>query len=261
MILRTLLSTAAKSASPKRWLTLLGACAAIAAVGGVALAAAIGGPPASPQSSKGGKTPPPTPTITQEPSNPTTSTSATFAFTDAQAGVSFQCKLDSAAWTACTSPKTYTGLKLGMHGFNVRALDSAGNKSEAASYSWTIVAQQSGQPFTISGTTLDALYPGVTRALPLTIANPNGVAISVTSLIVTVQAGSSNAGCDGPTNLTVTQSDVSSTNALTVPANGQVTLPSGTVHAPQIAMKDLATNQDACKGATYSLSYSGSAHS
>jgi hypothetical protein len=259
--MRTFLSTAAKSASPRRWLTLLGAFALLAAVGGVALAAA-GGSPAAPQtSSKGGKTPPPAPTITQAPPASTSSTSATFAFTDAQAGVTFQCKLDSAAWAACASPKGYSGLALGKHDFNVRAVDAAGNVSSAATYSWKIVADTSGQPFTISGTALGALYPGVTRALPLTIRNPNTVAIVVTSLSVTIQPGSSNAGCDGSTNLAVTQSNVSSTNTLTVPAAGQVTLPSGTVSAPAILMRDLATNQDACKGATYSLSYGGSAHS
>jgi Big-like domain-containing protein len=204
---------------------------------------------------------PPKPLLTQTPPASTDATSATFAFSDGEAGVSFQCKLDSGAWASCASPKSYSGLAVGKHDFSVRALDAAGNISSAATYSWKIVAQTSGQPFTITGTATGALYPGVTRALALTIRNPNTVAIVVTSLTVTVQPGSSNAGCDGPTNLSVTQSSLSSTNTLTVPASGQVTLPSGTVSAPQLLMKDLPTNQDACKGATYSLSYSGSAHS
>jgi hypothetical protein len=204
---------------------------------------------------------PPKPLLTQTPPASSSSTSATFAFADGESGAAFQCKLDGGAWSACTSPKAYDGLAVGKHDFNVRALDAAGNLSTAATWSWTIVAQTSGQPFTISGTAVGALYPGVSRELPLTLTNPNSVAIAVTSLTVTVGAGSSNAGCDGPANLAVTQSDVSSTNTVTVPAGGHVTLPSGTVSAPQILMKDLSTNQDACKGATYNLTYAGSAHS
>jgi hypothetical protein len=50
---------------------------------------------------------PPTPTITQHPTDPTSSTDVTFAFTDAQANVHFECRLDSGAWTTCTSPTGY----------------------------------------------------------------------------------------------------------------------------------------------------------
>ena len=39
-------------------------------------------------------------------------------------GLHFQCKLDSAAWTACASPKTYTSLRAGTHTLRVRAIDS-----------------------------------------------------------------------------------------------------------------------------------------
>lgn len=204
---------------------------------------------------------PPKPTLTQTPPNPSASSDATFAFTDREAGVGFQCSLDNASFSACTSPKSYSGLKDGSHEFVVRAVDAAGNRSASTSYTWRVAAATTGLPFTISGGYGGLLYPGKTGDLALRISNPNGSTIYVTSLTVTIQAGSSNAGCDGQRNLTVTQSNVSSANPLTVPANGSVTLPSGAVSAPSVTMLNLATNQDACKGATYTFAYSGSSHS
>jgi large repetitive protein len=82
---------------------------------------------------------PPAPTITSKPANPTNQTSASFSFTDTQAGVSFLCKLDASAFSACTSPQTYSGpLSDGKHTFSVKAQDAIGNKSSAVSYTWTI---------------------------------------------------------------------------------------------------------------------------
>jgi hypothetical protein len=204
---------------------------------------------------------PPKPTLTQTPPSPSASASATFAFADSEAGVAFECALDGGAYATCASPKAYSGLRDGGHSFSVRALDAAGNRSAAAGYSWRVLASSSGLPFTISGGYGGTLYPGKTGALALRVSNPNGVPILVTSLTVTIQSGSTKAGCDGPANLQVTQSNVSETNALPVPANGSVTLPFGGVSAPQLLMRNLATNQDACKGAVFSFAYSGSSHS
>ena len=79
--------------------------------------------------------------IDSQPSNPTTSTSATFTFhgSDPTGQDSFECSLDGATFTPCTSPKTHNGLALGNHSFAVRAKDTAGNMDATpASYSWTI---------------------------------------------------------------------------------------------------------------------------
>ena len=204
---------------------------------------------------------PPRPTLLQQPANPSASDSATFAFSDRETPVSFECSLDGAAYAACASPKTYTGVAAGTHRFSVRAVDPAGNRSGSTDYSWRATPATTGQPFTISGGYGGLLYPGKTADLALRVTNPNGDAIVVEGLTVTIQAGSSKAGCDGPANLQLTQSNVSAANPLTIPANSSVTLPAGAVSAPQVLMRNLATNQDACKGATFSFSYSGSAHS
>src|SRR6185312_2587285 len=152
---------------------------------------------------------PPKPQLTQQPPNLSASDSATFAFRDREAGVTFACSLDGGAYASCTSPKTYSGLANGVHRFDVRAQDAAGNRSGVTEDNWRVAATSTGLPFTISGGYGGLLYPGKTADLALRVSNPNGVAILVTSLVVSVQPGSSNAGCDGPGNLTVRASNVS----------------------------------------------------
>ncbi len=78
-------------------------------------------------------------TITSGSAATTSSTNATFAFTSSEPAT-FECQLDGASFTACTSPKQYTGLALGSHTFAVRATDTAGNVETApATWSWKIV--------------------------------------------------------------------------------------------------------------------------
>ena len=88
-----------------------------------------------------GSTPPPPPpadTTAPEhhhhlgPADPTTSTSASFAFTSNESGSRSQCKLDAGAYAACTSPKAYSALSAGSHTFSVRATDAAGNADASA---------------------------------------------------------------------------------------------------------------------------------
>ncbi|MCL4830278.1 MAG: tandem-95 repeat protein [Caldilinea sp.] len=76
-------------------------------------------------------------TLTSAPANPSTQRSASFAFTGA--GVGFECSLDGAPFAPCTSPQVYDGLAYGMHTFQVRARNAAGQTGAAHRYMWTIV--------------------------------------------------------------------------------------------------------------------------
>lgn len=54
-------------------------------------------------------------------------------------GLSFECSLDAAAFTACVSPQQYSGLAQGEHTFEVRAVDPAGNADPTPeAYTWTV---------------------------------------------------------------------------------------------------------------------------
>jgi putative metal-binding protein len=64
-------------------------------------------------------------------------TNATFAF-EAPGATLFQCSLDHAAFTACSSAKSYSGLGSGQHTFAVRAIDAAGNVGLPVERHWSI---------------------------------------------------------------------------------------------------------------------------
>jgi plastocyanin len=76
-------------------------------------------------------------TVTGGPGNPTTSTSATFAFT-ADETATFACSIDGGAAACDTGTVTYTGLSVGSHTFSVTATDLAGNVSVPVTSTWTI---------------------------------------------------------------------------------------------------------------------------
>jgi hypothetical protein len=94
-------------------------------------------------------TTPPGSVIVDKPAASTQSTSATFVFAAGEQNVSFECSLDAAAFSACSSPKELTGLSAGEHTFRVRAIDSAGNvEPEPESHTWTVQVVDTTPPTT-----------------------------------------------------------------------------------------------------------------
>lgn len=84
----------------------------------------------------------PTATITSSPSELTNSTTASFSFSGVDTGGSglagFLVSIDGGAFESATSPKVYTGISSGLHSFEVKAVDNAGNIGEPDSFNWEI---------------------------------------------------------------------------------------------------------------------------
>ncbi|NTX62946.1 Ig-like domain repeat protein [Myxococcus sp. CA051A] len=78
-------------------------------------------------------------TIVTGPSGTTNSTSATFTFTSSETPVTFECALDGASFTDCSTPATYDTLSQGSHTLAVRARDATGNlDATPATRTWTV---------------------------------------------------------------------------------------------------------------------------
>ena len=200
------------------------------------------------------------PRLDQKPPDPSSTATTTFAWSATSSDTAaFECSRENGAFEACSSPLTYAAptTNSGLHQFAVRARDAAGTVSAVTTYGWK-VDKGSPQRFTISGS-VSGLTPGVLRRIPVTLANPNDAPIYVTSLTTTLSTG---LGACGPANYEVLQSSASDAGPILVPAAGSVTL-SGSLesYAPRVRLVDLPVNQDACKGAVVTLSYTGSAHS
>ncbi len=107
----------------------------------------------------------------------TNSTSALFRFTSTEESVSFQCALDTAEFSSCSSPLTFTVTE-GTHTFRVRAIDAAGNIDPTpASYTWTV----------------DTTPPTVTITAP----TQGGTTGSTGTILYTVSDGSVSCTLDG----------------------------------------------------------------
>lgn len=80
-------------------------------------------------------------TIDSGPAAGSTVTTDDVAFGFSVAGETsptFECKLDSGSWAACTSPKTVAGLPNGARTWSVRAIDRAGNAGATTARTFTV---------------------------------------------------------------------------------------------------------------------------
>lgn len=157
-----------------------------------ALALVVG--PLAAGASAAPKRKPPAPVVTAKPASPTNEQSATFAFTNTQAGVTFECSLDGAAFSACTSPKTYAGpLGEATHQFKVRAKDSAGTASGVTIAAW-VVDLTAPAPPALSGVPTPSPTSTTSATLSFTTAE-------VGATFVCALDGAAPAACTAPVQL------------------------------------------------------------
>ena len=77
----------------------------------------------------------------------TTDSTPTFSFTATEVGSTFECRVDGAAFAACTTPFTTAPLSEGAHTFEVRASDGAGNTDATpASRAFTVATGVDSTP-------------------------------------------------------------------------------------------------------------------
>ena len=86
-------------------------------------------------------TDPPDTTIVSKPADVSGSTAPSVGIASSESSSSFECRLDAGAWAACQSTKSYSGLAVGTHTFEARAIDPAFNVDPTpASFTWDVGA-------------------------------------------------------------------------------------------------------------------------
>ena len=119
--------------------------------------------------------------ISSHPAAATPATTATFTFagTDSQGGLgvaSYECRVGNGAWTACTSPRTLSGLTDGSYTFDVRAIDGAGNVDPTpATHTWRV---DTAPPSTTILVHPNALSNTSTGTFTFTGADPSGSGVT-----------------------------------------------------------------------------------
>jgi hypothetical protein len=110
----------------------------------------------------------PNTTITSGPNGSVLPEAVSFAFTSTESGSVFECSLDAAAYSACTSPKAYPTISQGAHVFKVHAVDVAGNQDETpAERSFSVIKPPDASTGQASGVSS-------TQATLNASVNPNG---------------------------------------------------------------------------------------
>lgn len=95
--------------------------------------------------------------ITSGPPDPSPVTFADFEFSSPDTGVAFECSLNGAAFTFCSSPTTITVADFLSHTFRVRARDLANNVDPVpASHTWTVTSSPAGAVSIVSPTTSES---------------------------------------------------------------------------------------------------------
>ena len=156
--------------------------------------------------------------------------------------------------------QTASNTQEGTYTLTITGSGTIGGNAVSRTAMVTLIVQKN-QGLQISGSLVGPLAPGKKLPLDLTIMNPANFDVRITNLTVAIGESTSKAGCSGSQNFKVTQVPAAR-YPITLPANLTRTLSQlGVANSdkPQIEMLNQPWNQDACKNATITLNYSGSA--
>ena len=95
------------------------------------------------------------------------------------------------------------------------------------------------------------------QQLPARISNPDPAPIEVTGLTASVIPDQP--ACAADPNFEVTPAGVTPQEPLSIPTYGSATLPSPSAAAPTLALRDLPVDQNACRGTSLRIVFSGEA--
>lgn len=129
----------------------------------------------------------PVPTVTTTPAKASSSTSATFGWVTA-VGTTYTCSLDGSGYTACASPKAYTGLAQGQHTFALKARLNNGRPA-TYSYGWAVDTVPPAPPVV-------SPVPGPTRSTTASVQFSDSD-VSVTGFTCSLDGGAA-AACTSP---------------------------------------------------------------
>ena len=151
----------------------------------------------------------PTVTITAGPSGTVTTDDVSFSFTADDDPVTYECRMDAAAFSACESPIPFNDLPVGPHRFEVRATNGADLISATEGRDFTIAVagdpdlRVSVAPTSVTGAALTSTGLGDDFVLSTTVRNVGVAASDATVLTVPLSAdlrlvGALPAGCSSP---------------------------------------------------------------
>ena len=115
------------------------------------------------------------------------------------------CRLDAAAFAACTSPAAYSGLAVGSHTFRVEAVDANGVPTQVATSTWTINAPGPTITMSISpGSGHRTVFSGTTTANNGTLTVQVYLGATATGSPVRTYTTSSYSGASSPFSWSIT---------------------------------------------------------
>ena len=124
-------------------------------------------------------------TIDSGPSGTISASAPGFGFSASESGSVFECRLDgpdvtTASYSACSSPRSYSGLVDGRYSFLVRATDAAGNTDATPAVREFVVAQPDTTPTPTTSTAETTTTPS-TSPVDTTPVTPTDTATTALS--------------------------------------------------------------------------------